>query len=82
MSAAPSRPPVEEVWRSAPQQIHAGAKAAQGGALPEPWNPSAEDPAVIEMGQSDPGSNSWDRVVAVERFMQGSRAARRPDDFK
>lgn len=65
---------------AAARQIHAGAAQTARPALDAPWIITPENPAVIEMGQSDPNSNSWDQIIAIERFMQGARDARRPDD--
>jgi len=73
--------PAEAISRNAARQVHAGATAARP-ALEAPWTITPEQPAVIEMGQSDPGSDSWDQIIAIERFMQGARDARRPDDNK
>ncbi|HWI63664.1 MAG TPA: hypothetical protein VNT75_17660 [Symbiobacteriaceae bacterium] len=51
-------------------------------ALEEPWVHSVDDPALIEMGRSDPNSDSWDTVLAVDKFLQGARDAHRPSDPK
>lgn len=78
-----TQPPVEETWITAPRQIHAGMHAANAS-LEAPFQPAPGQRLDIELGQSKPGSNTWDTVEAITAYMDGRRRTvdgpRRPSD--
>jgi hypothetical protein len=80
-SGASQAPPMDEVWINAPKQIHAGATQARAS-LEAPYVPSPGDPLVIDLGQSEPGSNKWDTVEAISAFMNGRRRVVQDTDPK
>jgi hypothetical protein len=70
-------PPIEEVWVTTPSQLQAGAASPAAG-IEAPYVPKPGDEYVIDLGQSEPGSDKWDMVLAVEAFDKGRRAAAKP----
>jgi hypothetical protein len=72
---------MDEVWVTAPRQIHAGMMDAPI-ALEAPYEPQPGEPLTIDLGQTEPGSNTWDTVVAVEAFMNGRRRIVKDTDPK
>lgn len=75
---APSEP-ASGHWGTAPRQIHEGMKATWT-ALEAPYEPASPEEVVIDLGQSDPGSNRFDTVTAVEAWMNGRRRILRGPD--
>jgi hypothetical protein len=71
-SGASQAPPMDEVWATAPRQMHAGMTEGRM-ALEALYDPKSGDPLTIDLGQSEPGSNKFDTVEAVTLFMNGRR---------
>ncbi|HWI51278.1 MAG TPA: hypothetical protein VNT01_03975 [Symbiobacteriaceae bacterium] len=82
VQSSAGRTSMDEMWVTAPRQMHAGAMAATP-ALEAPYDPASGEEVVIDLGESDPGSNRFDTVKAVSAFMNGRRRiVRGPDPIE